>query len=58
MKIELFTHDKNEITALDYALATFIDSIEMDNYSEKYNITNFKKNPLHVEIASKKIVKK
>ena len=35
MKIELFTHDKNEITALDYTLATFIDSIEMDNYSEK-----------------------
>jgi hypothetical protein len=29
-----------------------------DNYSEKYNINHLKKNPLHVEIASKKIVKK
>lgn len=27
MKIELFTHDKNEITALDYALAKDIDSL-------------------------------
>jgi pterin-4a-carbinolamine dehydratase len=27
MKIELFTHDKNQITALDYALAEYIDSI-------------------------------
>ena len=35
MKIELFTHDKNEITALDDALARFIDSIEKENYSEK-----------------------
>ena len=31
MKIELFTHDKNEITALDYELATFIDMIEMED---------------------------
>jgi 4a-hydroxytetrahydrobiopterin dehydratase len=30
MKIELFTHDKNEITALDDALARFIDSIEKE----------------------------
>jgi 4a-hydroxytetrahydrobiopterin dehydratase len=35
MKIELFTHDKNEITALDYALATFIDSIEKKDNDEK-----------------------
>lgn len=27
MRIELFTHDKNEITGLDYVLAEFIDSI-------------------------------
>ncbi len=27
MKIELFTHDKNEITELDYKLANYIDSI-------------------------------
>jgi 4a-hydroxytetrahydrobiopterin dehydratase len=27
MKIELFTHDKNQITELDYSLADFIDSI-------------------------------
>ena len=27
MKIELFTHDKNQITALDYTLAEYIDSI-------------------------------
>ncbi len=27
MKIELFTHDKNQITELDYKLAAFIDSI-------------------------------
>jgi pterin-4a-carbinolamine dehydratase len=27
MKIELFTHDKNQITALDYTLADYIDSI-------------------------------
>ncbi len=27
MKIELFTHDKNQITALDYSLADYIDSI-------------------------------
>ena len=35
MKIELFTHDKSEITVLDYTLATFIDSIEMEDYTEK-----------------------
>jgi len=35
MKIELFTHDKNEITALDYELATFIDSIEMEDYTQQ-----------------------
>ena len=27
MKIELFTHDKNQITDLDYSLAKYIDSI-------------------------------
>ncbi len=27
MKIELFTHDKNQITKLDYSLADYIDSI-------------------------------
>jgi len=27
MKIELFTHDKNQITELDYKLADYIDSI-------------------------------
>ncbi len=27
MKIELFTHDKNQVTALDYSLADYIDSI-------------------------------
>ncbi len=27
MKIELFTHDKNQITALDYSLAAYIDLI-------------------------------
>ena len=27
VRIELFTHDKNEITELDYALARFIDSV-------------------------------
>lgn len=27
MKIELFTHDKNQITALDYKLADYIDLI-------------------------------
>ena len=27
MKIELFTHDKNQITDLDYSLANYIDSI-------------------------------
>ena len=27
MKLELFTHDKNQITELDYSLADFIDSI-------------------------------
>ena len=27
LKIELFTHDKNEITELDHSLAGFIDSI-------------------------------
>lgn len=27
MKIELFTHDKNEITGLDYALAEYVDSL-------------------------------
>jgi pterin-4a-carbinolamine dehydratase len=31
MKIELFTHDRNEITELDYSLAAFIDSIEMED---------------------------
>jgi 4a-hydroxytetrahydrobiopterin dehydratase len=27
LKIELFTHDKNEVTELDYAMANFIDSV-------------------------------
>ena len=27
MKIELFTHDENQITDLDYSLAKYIDSI-------------------------------
>jgi pterin-4a-carbinolamine dehydratase len=27
MKIELFTHDKNQVTELDYLLADYIDSI-------------------------------
>ncbi len=27
MKIELFTHDKNQVTALDFSLADYIDSI-------------------------------
>ena len=27
MQIELFTHDKNEITELDYTLAEYIDSL-------------------------------
>jgi len=27
MKVELFTHDKNKITELDYKLADYIDSI-------------------------------